>query len=828
MTNKNLSQEIVENIQEISVRNAMENKFFEYAKYVIEDRALPDVRDGLKPVQRRILNSAYELGLRPDKPYKKSARLVGDVLGRFHPHGDSSVYGAQVILAQDFSTRYPLIDGHGNFGSRDGDPAAAMRYTEARLSRFGNAMLNDIHKEVVDYQPNFDETEREPVVLPTMIPALLANGCSGIAVGMATNIPPHNLTELYDACLYLIEHATSEDEVTVEKLMQFVKGPDFPTYGTIVDTKDLLKAYKTGKGRITLRGKYEIETVGRDTVIAITEIPYQVNKAKLIEKIDTLAKDDKIEGIKEVNDESSKKGGMRIAVYLKKNADARLILNKLLKHTDLQTSVSFNIMALVDGQPMQLGLKDCLDYFLAHCAEIITRRTQFDLDKINKRTLIIEGVQTALEEEDKTIAIIRAAKSAQEAIDALMEEYELEEVQAKYIWDMKLNALSSLNTEKLEEEYADLCEKQRKCISILNDQSVMLQELAQEITALKESFGDERRTDIDAVANTNISEEDLVEDENLVVTVTTDGLIKSVSEKEYNTQKRGGKGVKTQNTKEDEVVMNLFTMNSKDDLLFITNIGRCHAIKAYKIPKSAKNNKGKSINNYISLQEDEYPVSIIATKIQEGASIVFITRNGTIKRLPIAHLSSRMSVTKVIGIKEGDELVNALMANEGDELLISTGKGQSIRVKVDEKEMRPMGRTAAGVKGIKLKEEDYVVDMTQVHDDKLILSLTQTGLGKTTKATEWRVQKRGGTGIKGHKISSKTGDLVCCLTVSEDDEIFVGTLQGQIIRIKVSDVPTSGRDTSGSRMIKLYDGDVAMTASIAPIKEEEEEENTEE
>lgn len=824
MTNKNnLQQEIVENIQDISIRNAMEDKFFEYAKYVIEDRALPDVRDGLKPVQRRILYSAHELGLRPDKPYKKSARLVGDVLGRFHPHGDTSVYGAQVILTQDFSTRYPLIDGHGNFGSRDGDPAAAMRYTEARLSRFSDAMMADIHKNVVDYEPNFDETEMEPSVLPTMIPTLLANGCSGIAVGMATEIPPHNLGELYDACLYLIEHATDEQEVTVEKLMQFVKGPDFPTYGTIVDTKDLLKAYKTGKGRITLRGKYEIETVGKDTVIAITEIPYQVNKAKLIEKIDTLSKEDKIEGIKEVNDESSKKGGLRIAVYLKKNADARLILNKLLKHTDLQTSVGFNMMALVDNQPLQLGLKDCLDHFLAHCAEIITRRTQFDLEKINARTFIIEGIQTALEDVDNTIALIKAAKSAQEGITSLMDEYELEEVQAKYIWDMKLNAISSLNTEKLEEEYMDLLEKQRKCISILNDQSVLLSELANDISTLKEKYADERRTDIDVIANTNISEEDLIEDENLVVTVTTEGLIKSVSEKEYNTQKRGGKGVKTQNTKDDEVVMNLFTMNSKDDLLFLTNTGRCHAIKAYKIPKTAKNNKGKSINNYISLQEDEYPVSIIATKMQEGASIVFITRNGTIKRLPITHLSSRMSVTKVIGIKEGDELVNALMANEGDELLIATGKGQSIRIKVDEKELRPMGRTAAGVKGIKLKEDDYVVDMTKIDDDKLILSLSQTGLGKTTKANEYKVQKRGGSGVKGHKITSKTGDLVCCLTVSPDDEIFVGTLQGQIIRIKVSDVPTSLRDTSGSRMIKLYDEDVAITASIAPIKDEEEE-----
>lgn len=821
MSENNLQPEITENVQNISIKNAMSNKFFEYAKYVIEDRALPDVRDGLKPVQRRILYSAHELGLRPDKPYKKSARLVGDVLGRFHPHGDSSVYGAQVILAQDFSTRYPLIDGHGNFGSRDGDPAAAMRYTEARLSRFSNVMMADIHKNVVDYEPNFDETETEPSVLPTMIPTLLANGCSGIAVGMATSIPPHNLTELYDACLYLIEHATDEKEVTVEQLMQFVKGPDFPTYGTIVDTKDLLKAYKTGKGRITLRGKYEIETVGKDNVIAITELPYQVNKAKLIEKIDSLAKEDKIEGIKEVNDESSKKDGMRIAVYLKKSADARLILNKLLKHTDLQTTVSLNMMALVNNQPLQLGLKDCLDYFLAHCAEIITRRTQFDLDKINKRTFIIEGVQTALEDVDKTIALIKAAKTAQEGITSLMDEYELEEVQAKYIWDMKLNAISSLNTDKLEEEWNDLCEKQRKCISILNDQSVLLQELAKEISVLKEEFGDERRTSIDVAANTNISEEDLVQDEDLVVTISSEGLIKSVSEKEFNTQNRGGKGAKGASTKDDEIIIELFTMNSKDDLLFITNTGRCHNIKAYKIPKSSKTQKGKSINNYISLAEGEYPVSIIATKLNGDSSIVFTTRKGVIKRLPVVHLAKRGNVTKVITIKDNDELVNALIANENDEMMIATALGQTIRIQINETQLRPMGRTAAGVKGIKLKEDDLVIDSTLVSDDKLLLGITEYGMGKTTKASEWTPQKRGGSGVIGHKLSEKTGCLMSCIAVTEEDEVFIGTEKGQVIRLKVNALANSSRNTTGSKIITLNGVDRIVSATIAPLKEEQ-------
>lgn len=811
------------NIIPISIREAVGQKFYDYAEYVIGDRALPDVRDGLKPVQRRIIYAAHGLGIRPGTPYKKSARIIGEVLGKYHPHGDAAAYGAMVTLAQPFTTSYPLIDGHGNFGSRDGDPAAAMRYTESRLSPISGEMMGSIHKQVVNYTPNFDESEVEPEVLPSFVPNLLANGTQGIAVGMSTNIPPHNLTELYDACLYLIERATDEQEVTVEQLMQFVKGPDFPTYGTIVDTKDLLKAYKTGKGKVILRGKYEIVSEKKENMIVITEIPYQVNKAKLVEKIDALAKTDKIEGIKEVKDESSNKGGLRVVVYLKKSADARLVLNKLLKHTELQTSVSINIMALVDKQPLQLGLKDCLDFFLAHCVEVITRRTQFDLDKVNKRTLIIEGVQAVLEDTDKTIALIKAATSAQVGIESLMNEYDLEETQAKYVWDMKINAISNLNIEKLQEEYDELLEKQRGYLNILNDQSIMLSTLASELSELKEKYGDARKTEISVVANTNISEEDLVEDENLVVTVTTDGLIKSVSEKEYNTQRRGGKGVKTQNTKEDEVVMSLFTMNSKDDLLFITNTGRCHAIKAYKIPKATKTQKGKSINNYISLQEGEYPVSIVATKLQADSSLIFVTHGGMIKRLPISHLSSRMSVTKVIGIKEGDELVKALIANENDELIIATGKSQSIRIRVDEKEFRPMGRTAAGVKGIKLKEGNYVVDMTLVTDDKLILSLTQSGLGKATPASEWKSQKRGGSGIKGHKTSEKTGDVVCCLTVSEEDEIFVGTLQGQIIRINVSEVAKSGRDTTGSKMISLGTEDIAMTASVAPIRECDEE-----
>lgn len=815
-----------QNIQQVSVGEVMRDKYYDYAKYVIEDRALPDVRDGLKPVHRRILTSMHDLNLTPDKPYKKSARTVGDVLGKYHPHGDTSVYGALVIQAQDFSTAYPLVDGHGNFGSIDGDSAAAMRYTESKMSKIAKVMLNDIDKDTVDWQPNFDESLQEPQVLPSFVPNLLANGSEGIAVGMSTSIPPHNLGELYDACLYLIEHATDEVQPTVTDLMQFVKGPDFPTNGVIVDTKDLKKAYETGKGKVTLRGRYEVVTEGKNTSIIINEIPYQINKAKLIEKIDELSRTKKIEGIKEIRDESNSKEGIRIVIDLKRSADARLIINRLLKHTDLQVNISMNIMALVDDEPMQLGLKECLDYFLSHCTDVLLRRTQFDLNKVNRRMHILEGLNIVLEDVDKTIDIIKNSENQNACIETLMDEYGLEENQAKHVWDMKVNVISKQQLDKLAEEYNKLLGEQQTYLGILNDQNIMLETLAKELAKIQADFADERKTEIALVANTSLSEEDLVEDENLVVTITTDGLIKSVSEKEYNTQKRGGKGVKTQNTKDDEVIMSLFTMNSKDDLLFITNIGKCHTLKAYKIPKSEKGHKGKSINNYISLQEDEYPVSIIATKIQEGSSIVFTTKQGQLKRLPVSHLSTRMTSTKVISIKENDEIVNALIAHENDELLITTAKGQSIRIRVTEKELRPMGRTAAGVKGIKLnKENDYVVDMTKINDDDLILSISQQGMGKATNASEWKSQKRGGTGLKGHKITSKTGELVCCLAVKPEDEIFVGTIQGQIIRIKVADVAKSGRDTSGSKVIRLSDGDMAMTASIAPIKAEELEED---
>lgn len=805
----------------IEIAEEMKKSYIDYSMSVIAGRALPDVRDGLKPVHRRILYSMNELNLTPDKPYRKSARIVGDVLGKYHPHGDSAVYLAMVRMAQDFSTRGLLVDGHGNFGSIDGDSPAAMRYTEARMSKLSLELLRDIDKETVDFTPNFDESLKEPSVLPARYPNLLVNGSNGIAVGMATSIPPHNLNELYDACLYLIDNA-HRDDISVKEIMQYVKGPDFPTKGIIVDTKDLLKAFETGKGKITLRCKYEITKYEKDNAILITELPYQVNKAKLVEKIATLAKDDKIKYIKDVIDLSGK-DGIEIYIVLKKAGDPMLTINKLLKLTDLQVNISYNMRALVNNQPQQLGIIECLNYFLAHCTEILTKRTRHELNKINYRTMIIEGTLKATEEDmvDEVISVIKNAKNSNEAIERLKELLEIEEIVAKHIWDMKLNAISNFNRERFEEEIEELYTKQRRCINILNDQSFMLKVLHEEISLLKDKYGDERLTQIDMGANIDITEEDLIEDENLVVTISSEGLIKSVSEKEFNTQNRGGKGAKGAQIKDDEFIIELFTMNSKDDLLFITNKGRCHTIKAYKIPKSNKTQKGKSINNYISLEENEYPVSIIATKLTEESSIVFTTRKGIIKRLPINHLAKRGNVTKVITVKEDDDLVNALMVKENDEILLATALGMTIRIQVTEEQLRPMGRTAAGVKGIRLKEGDTVVDSTIVSNDKMILSITEFGMGKTTKSSEWNIQKRGGSGTKGHKISDKTGKITSCLSVSVDDEIFVGTEEGQIIRLAVSSLASSSKCTTGSKVIRLNGEDKTISATIAPLKEED-------
>lgn len=810
---------MAEQIIRTSITDAMGPKYLTYAMYSIKDRALADLRDGLKPVGLRGLYTMAEMGLRASSKHKKSARVVGNVIGYYHPHGDISVYDALVRFSQPWSLRYPLVDMQGNNGSRDGDTPAAMRYTEMRLTPYAEQMLKDINKNTVNFKPNYDDTEQEPTVLPSLIPNLLANGTEGIAVGMAASIPPHNLRELYDACLYIIDNV--DREIEIEELFNFVKGPDFPDGGIIVDTKDLAKAYTTGKGRIVLRAKYEIETIGRNNAIVITEIPYQVNKERFVNKVEDMSKTGKIEGIKECRDESNKQG-VRVVIELKRDANTQLVINKLLKHTDMQISVGFNMMALNNNQPVMFTLKDALEVFLAHCTEVITRRTQFDYEKAYQRAHLIEGIMKVLENVDSAIHIIRNSTTP---IEDLISDFELSDVQADYIYEMKVKTLSRQSEDRLTNELNELNEKINHYTQILNDESVLLATLSQELTELRDRFGDDRRTEIARNANSTINEEDLIKDEELVITITSDGLIKSVEEKEYNTQKRGGKGSKAAATKNDEVVTDLFTVKSKDDLLFITNQGRCHTLKAYKIPKSSRTAKGKSINNFINLNEGEYPVSTLATKLtDEENSIMFLTYNGIIKRLPVTHLSSRMSVTKVIGLKEGDELVTALIAKENDDILMVTALGQGLRTTITQEKIRPMGRSAAGVKGIKIKEGDIVIGMTKITNDTDVMTVTSKGLGKRTKGSEFPVKNRGGQGVKAHKVSERSGTVVSCLTVEEGDQIFVGTESGNIIRLNVDPLAKSGRDTTGNKLINLVGEDQVFTASLAPTTEHVEEE----
>lgn len=815
---------MAERIIKQSIWDAMGPRYLTYAKYSIKDRALTVAKDGLKPVGIRGLYTMNNMGLKSNGAPKKSARVVGNVIGYYHPHGDISVYEALVRFSQAWSLRYPLVFMQGNNGSRDGDSPAAMRYTEMKLTAYAEQMLKDINKDTVDFKSNYDDTELEPKVLPSLIPNLLANGTDGIAVGMASSIPPHNLTELYDACLYMIENA--ERDVEVEELLQFIKGPDFPDGGVIVDTKDMLKAYKTGKGRVILRSTYEIETIGKNNAVVISQIPYQVNKEKLVNKIDELSKAGKIEGIKECRDESNKKG-VRIVVELKRDANTQLVINKLLKHTDMQVSVSFNMMALQDEQPVMLTLKSALEIFLAHCIDVITRRTTFDMNKAMSRIHLIEGMLMVLTDVDKAVHIIRHSDSP---IEELMETFNMTQTQAEYVYEMKVKSLSKQSEEKLTNEKSSLEEVVASLREILEDETVMLNLLSTELKELQTKFGDERRTVVSATANSNISEEDLVKDEALVITITSEGSIKSVEEKEYNTQKRGGKGSRAATTKDDEVVIDLFTVNSKDDLLFVTNQGRCHTLKAYKIPKTSRTAKGKSINNFVNLADGEWPVSVIATKLNDpDNSIMFITANGIIKRLPVTHLSSRMSVTKVIGLNEGDQIISALIAKEGEDVLICTALGQGLRTTINAEKIRPMGRTAKGVKGIKVKEGDVVIGMTKITDDSDILTVSCLGLGKRTKGSDFPVKNRGGQGVKAHKVTERSGALVACLPVTDENQVFVGTESGQIIRLNVGPLAKSGRDTTGSKLINLTGEDQVVTASLAPTTEEiEEVENQEE
>ena len=816
----------IENIIPIDIYSALGPRFLNYAMSVITDRALPDVRDGLKPVHRRIMYAMNELGIDYNKPYKKSARTVGDVLGKYHPHGDASVYQALVILAQDFATRYPLIDGHGNFGSVDGDGAAAMRYTESRLSRLGQQLLKDINKNTVDFMPNYDGEEQEPTVLPTLLPLLLLNGSFGIAVGMATNIPPHNIKDVYRACYKLIEDTKAGIDTDIEEIINCIHAPDFPTGGQIMGMSKVKEVYRNGSGKFVLRGKYEIEDAKNVSQIVITEIPYKVNKSQLIESINDLAKDKKddkgklitqakIKGIKEVRDESDK-DGMRIVIEVKKDENPNIIINNIIKYTKFQTNVSVKFLALVNGEPKTLNIKEMLNEFLAHSASVIIRRTEFDLEKDQKRLNLVEGIIKCVESEELLSQVINIVRTADDPVTELLT-LGFNQAQAEYIYDMKIRSLSKASAEKLNLEKETLISNINKYIAILNNESVLLDTIAMEFKELENIYGDDRHTEVYANVD-SLDEEDLIKDETLVITYTTDGIIKAVEEKEYKSQKRGGKGVKATNTKDDEIIKFMFTSNSKDDLLLFTTEGRCHVLKAYKIHKSSKTAKGKSINNYINLNVGEKIISVLSTSLKEKDKyLLFVTKNGQIKKLSLGQLSTRLNVTRVIKFKEGDSLVQALLISEGDNVLIVTANGMSLRIDTaaeGTKAIRPMGRDAAGVTGINVADNDEVVDMCIVNDEDNVLTVTEYGIGKRTKAEEWRVIGRGGKGVAAHGLSEKTGKIIAVMTSHDDDELFIATEQGLITRISNKDIRICSRTSQGVKAINLNENDKVASVSI--------------
>lgn len=811
-------------IRRMEVAEAMGMSFLEYASYIIKDRALPDVRDGLKPVQRRILYAMHDMGLSPDKPFKKSARVVGEVIGKYHPHGDTSVYEAMVRMAQWFSMRHVLVEGHGNFGSVDDDPAAAMRYTEAKLSRLGALMLGGINKNTVDFVPNFDNEETEPSVLPTLIPNLLLNGVSGIAVGMATNIAPHNLGDLYRALDLILANGLEGLSTSDEEIIQIIQAPDFPTGGQIIGVSGAHEAYRTGRGSITIRSKFEIEDHKGSPRIVITEIPFQVVKSRMIAKMDKLRRES-IPAIKEIRDESDK-DGIRVVIELKKDAQVQTVVNQLLKKTDMQTTFSMNMTVLVGKQPAEVSLKQALEYFISHAAEVVTRRTQFDLDKAAARAHLVAGIIAAVENVDLVIELTKAAKSDEEAIVSLGEHIGLDEIQAQAVIDRRIRSLTQQNVEKLYQEAEDLQAAITKFQGILEDEAVLLQTIRNEFDEIKSKYATDRLTEI-VHEEGSISEADMIQEETLIVTMSSSGLIKSVEEKEYRTQNRGAKGSKAAAVKDDEVIQYLFTVSSKEDLLFFTNQGRCHVLKAFKIQKGSRASRGKSINNYLTLSEGEKVVTMIATDLtSKEEDLLFVTRKGIIKRLSLTELSVRMASTRVISFKEDDALVTAVIVRPENEVMITTARGQSIRIGMDgtgAKQIRPMGRSAAGVVGISLRPEDYVVDMDKVEENGTIFTIGSKGLGKRTDVSEYPSQGRGGKGIVTHNITEKTGDLVCAMMVSDEDDLFVATEMGQVIRIKVNTVRSMGRSTAGVKIMNLNEGDRIVSISKGTADDQPEE-----
>ncbi len=818
-----MEDNIFDKVQEVDLKKTMETSYIDYAMSVIASRALPDVRDGLKPVQRRILYSMIELNNGPDKPHRKCARIVGDTMGKYHPHGDSSIYGALVNMAQEWSTRYPLVDGHGNFGSVDGDGAAAMRYTEARLSKISMELTADINKNTVDFTPNFDETEKEPVVLPARYPNLLVNGTSGIAVGMATNIPPHNLREVIAAVVKIIDDQIDENgETTIEDILQIIKGPDFPTGATILGTRGIEEAYRTGRGKIRVRAVTDIEPManGKNRII-VTELPYMVNKARLIEKIAELVRDKKIDGITALEDQSSREG-MRVCIELRRDVNANVILNQLYKHTQLQDTFGVIMLALVNNEPKVLNILDMLKYYLKHQEEVVTRRTQYELNKAEERAHILQGLLIALDNIDRVIAIVRGSKTTQIAKEGLIAEFNLTDVQAQAIVDMRLRALTGLEREKLETEYAELMKRIGELKAILADRKLLLGVIKDEILVISDKYGDERRTEI-GFDEFDISMEDLIPEQDVVITKTKLGYIKRMTTDTFKSQNRGGKGIKGMQTLEEDYVEELFMTSSHHYIMFFTNKGRVYRLKGYEIPEASRTSRGTAIVNLLQLMPEEKITAMIPIKeYEEGQYLFMATQKGLVKKTKITDYSNvRKTGLAAITLRDDDELIEVKFTDNEKDIIIVTKYGQCIRF--NEQDVRATGRTSMGVRGINLTDGDEVVAMQLTDQGKQLLIVSERGLGKRTVMDEFTAQNRGGKGVKCYKITEKTGEVVGAKAVNEEDEIMIINTEGIIIRMECKGISVLGRITSGVKLINLRENEIV--ASIAKVKETQEEES---
>lgn len=811
-----MEDNIFDKIEEVDLKKKMEESYIDYAMSVIAARALPDVRDGLKPVQRRVLYSMIELNNGPDKPHRKCARIVGDTMGKYHPHGDSSIYGALVNLAQEWSTRYPLVDGHGNFGSVDGDGAAAMRYTEARLSKISMEMTADINKDTVDFVPNFDETEKEPSVLPSRFPNLLVNGTSGIAVGMATNIPPHNLKEVIHAVVKIIDDQIDENgETTIEDILKIIKGPDFPTGAEILGTRGIEEAYRTGRGKIRVRAITNIEPManGKNRII-VTELPYMVNKARLIEKIAELVRDKKIDGITDLADQSNREG-MRICIELRRDVNPNVILNQLYKHTQLQDTFGVIMLALVNNEPRVMNILDMLNHYLKHQEEVVTRRTKYELNKAEERAHILQGLLIALDNIDEVIKIIRGSKTVQIAKDELMARFDLSEVQSQAIVDMRLRALTGLEREKLEAEYAELMKKIGELKAILADRKLLLGVIKEEILIIAEKYGDDRRTSI-GFDEFDISMEDLIPRENVVITMTKLGYIKRMTVDTFKSQNRGGKGIKGMQTLDDDYIEELFITSTHHYIMFFTNTGRVYRMKAYEIPEASRTARGTAIINLLQLMPDEKITAMIPIQEYEDGKYLFMaTEKGLVKKTPIRDYANvRKTGLAAITLREDDKLIEVKITDNQEDVILVTKYGQCIRF--NEQDVRATGRTSMGVRGMNLSDRDEVIAMQISIQGEDLLIVSEKGMGKRTKMDEFTVQNRGGKGVKCYKITEKTGNVVGMKAVDEDNEIMIINTEGIIIRMKCSDISVLGRVTSGVKLINLPEGE--KVASVAKVR----------